>query len=412
MEILLQNQMELIAGGGGLAFLILLYLLFFRSSGGSSKSSKELLLSIQQKEGHGDGHVFEVLAKGWFPVKTKTLMGGVTYIFDGYTKYPCFSTLSETMESNSKAFAKKVSFGEVDKNTTLEEWSPICKFDLNNLLAPHSGERTFDIVTYLYAAEDNVEFDEGECKTPELIIQRVMTTMKLSIKGSGYREAQKITNETKRCSIDIAVGLGFASGEFIAEYKNLIGTWISRAMKKASEENRESVQQDLVESFESSYSKYDDAGGYNFSLLQMSIDTLNETNSEAAKHETMELCMALLTVSTKLHGTQITSVKTIANALNIDEKLLEKNLERIMIKTAQAVESIVEDGNEEILVGIDVAKQTPKEIMKTINMQYRKWNGRLNSLSPGVERENAQQMLDLLATLRRKYEKEIAEAIA
>jgi hypothetical protein len=35
--------------------------------------------------------------------------------------------------------------------------------------------------------------------------------------------------------------------------------------------------------------------------------------------------------------------------------------------------------------------------------QYGKWNGRLNSLSEGIERENAQKMLDLIAEARKKY---------
>ena len=44
-----------------------------------------------------------------------------------------------------------------------------------------------------------------------------------------------------------------------------------------------------------------------------------------------------------------------------------------------------------------------EQINKHILTQYGKWNGRLNSLSEGIERENAQKMLDLIAEARRKY---------
>jgi hypothetical protein len=49
---------------------------------------------------------------------------------------------------------------------------------------------------------------------------------------------------------------------------------------------------------------------------------------------------------------------------------------------------------------------TKDEALQFIKKEYRKWNGRLNTLSPGNERDNAQRMLDALARLREKYEKE------
>jgi hypothetical protein len=43
-----------------------------------------------------------------------------------------------------------------------------------------------------------------------------------------------------------------------------------------------------------------------------------------------------------------------------------------------------------------------EKIKKHIVSEYAKWNGRLNTLQEGTERENAQAMLDLLAEARNK----------
>ena len=50
---------------------------------------------------------------------------------------------------------------------------------------------------------------------------------------------------------------------------------------------------------------------------------------------------------------------------------------------------------------LDLSKD---EALIFIKKEYRKWNGRLNTLNSGNERDNAQRMLDALARLRKKYE--------
>ena len=64
-----------------------------------------------------------------------------------------------------------------------------------------------------------------------------------------------------------------------------------------------------------------------------------------------------------------------------------------------------QSASDESLIGMDT-DLTKDEALQFIKKEYRKWNGRLNTLSPGNERDNAQRMLDALARLREKYEKE------
>jgi hypothetical protein len=58
--------------------------------------------------------------------------------------------------------------------------------------------------------------------------------------------------------------------------------------------------------------------------------------------------------------------------------------------------------NLEEKVGIE-SSWTQYEVRKHILREFARWNGRLNSIPAGPERENAQVMLNLLAEARKKY---------
>ena len=56
----------------------------------------------------------------------------------------------------------------------------------------------------------------------------------------------------------------------------------------------------------------------------------------------------------------------------------------------------------ESLLGIDPT-WSKKRIEEHLGKEFAKWNGRMNSLPEGEERDNAQKMLDLIAKTRKKY---------
>ena len=83
------------------------------------------------------------------------------------------------------------------------------------------------------------------------------------------------------------------------------------------------------------------------------------------------------------------------------QKLKEKTLIDINLDTTLQGDSAAD----ETIVGMD-KNLSKDEALKFINREFKKWNGRLNSLEAGKKRDNAQLMLDTLSRLRKKYEKE------
>ena len=96
---------------------------------------------------------------------------------------------------------------------------------------------------------------------------------------------------------------------------------------------------------------------------------------------------------------ELKQIEKISKLIGIDYNEISKMKDQRLIKLDPSTASA--EGLEEKL-GIDPSWNKAK-IKKHIISLYGKWNGRLNSLPEGVERENAQKMLDLIAEARKKY---------
>lgn len=82
------------------------------------------------------------------------------------------------------------------------------------------------------------------------------------------------------------------------------------------------------------------------------------------------------------------------------EEILKAILNLDLSKNSQLQSDTDQD---EIDVGMK-ENLTKKEALDFIKNEFKKWNGRQNSLKDSSQREHAQKMLDALARLRKKYE--------
>ena len=92
-------------------------------------------------------------------------------------------------------------------------------------------------------------------------------------------------------------------------------------------------------------------------------------------------------------------IRNVAKSLNLDMKEIEKMREKVTLNLSQDLTS--EEGLES-LVGLDFS-WSDEQKRKHLRKEFQKWSNRLNSLKEGGEREAAQNMLDNIATLRKKY---------
>ena len=78
---------------------------------------------------------------------------------------------------------------------------------------------------------------------------------------------------------------------------------------------------------------------------------------------------------------------------------LKSITDKTLLNTNQEMNS---EGDLENLLGITDDMTKPK-IKKLLNDEFKKWNGRIQALEDGDEKDKAQNMLNIIADARKKY---------
>ena len=93
-------------------------------------------------------------------------------------------------------------------------------------------------------------------------------------------------------------------------------------------------------------------------------------------------------------------INKVAESLGIDSADLEKIRDKQIIKLNTSPEDV------DILALLGISSSlSNEETSNQLKKEFIKWNSRLNSLEEGGEKDNAQQMLDLIGKAREQYNK-------
>ena len=134
------------------------------------------------------------------------------------------------------------------------------------------------------------------------------------------------------------------------------------------------------------------------SLSELTAE-LNEIADMSSKYETMELCFDVMAADGIADAEELKIIRKVADALELDFDEIEKMRDHKLVGLET---NLGEQANIEDILGIE-ADWSEAQIKKHLLTEFTKWNNRLNALSEGDERNNAQQMLDLVAEARKKY---------
>ena len=128
-------------------------------------------------------------------------------------------------------------------------------------------------------------------------------------------------------------------------------------------------------------------------------ERLNEIGERSYKYETVELCFDIMAADGVADVEELKVIRQIAEALELDFDEIERLRDQKIIGLDA---SITNRASIEEIIGIK-SDWSKEEISKYLRIEFQKWNNRLNTLSEGQERENAQRMLDLISEARAKY---------
>jgi tellurite resistance protein len=276
--------------------------------------------------------------------------------------------------------------------------------DLSNVILegiqhPYKGDRKLDFVLFFYDSNRPVNIKDGRIiAKKENLVHYCSVHKTFSFDEPGYMDEIENIDAAKPLMVEIAMQMAMSDGSLDQSEGDVIKKWIKKEIDLASDSKKENIKKKLNTALESSYKKL--SSGENIDLI---IDNFSEIASKNIKYQLIEFCLDVLSADGVADEGELQHLEelTAKIGLNFDEvqKMKDKALVKIDTKNIEGGESASDESL--LSMKLDLSKD---EALIFIKKEYRKWNGRLNTLNAGNERDNAQRMLDALARLRKKYE--------
>ena len=368
-----------------------------------SSAKKLLSLSLEKDAKKDEGFtIYNLNGVGVLPNPTAMDLSAALYLYDSETNLPFLSNFSQTDESpNSRVFRRDVNFGYGAPGQYFPNPVPLSNIILEGIQHPHQGERNINVILYFFDKNYPVIFRDGAMvQGKENLIHYSDLKVSLSFDEPGYMDEIENAYAAKPLMVEIAMQMAMSDGSLDKSEGDIIKKWIKNQIKSVSESKKDELKNRLNNSLESSYEKLS-----NGEDISNSIKKFNSLASKNLKYQLIEFCLDVLSADGVADEAELKNLEnlTLEIDLNFDEvkRMKDKTLVKIQTKPSSGGQS----ASDESLIGMDI-DLTKDEALQFIKKEYRKWNGRLNTLSPGNERDNAQRMLDALARLREKYEKE------
>lgn len=368
-----------------------------------SSAKKLLSLSLEKDASKDEGFtIYNLNGVGVLPNPTAMDLSAALYLYDSETNLPFLSNFSQTDESpDSRVFRRDVNFGYGAPGQYFPNPVPLSNIILEGIQHPHQGERNINVILYFFDKNYPVIFRDGAMvQGKENLIHYSDLKVTLSFDEPGYMNEIENADAAKPLMVEIAMQMAMSDGSLDKSEGDIIKKWIKNQIKSVSESKKDELKNRLNNSLESSYEKLS-----NGEDISNSIKKFNSLASKNLKYQLIEFCLDVLSADGVADEAELKNLEnlTLEIDLNFDEvkRMKDKTLVKIQTKPSSGGQS----ASDESLIGMDT-DLTKDEALQFIKKEYRKWNGRLNTLSPGNERDNAQRMLDALARLREKYEKE------
>jgi len=316
-------------------------------------------------------------------------------LFDKTTSLPIVSTFEMTSEESSRVFEHAVSIGNM-QDKYWPDWARVSALIPESLIGPHKGNRTLQLQCFLWYEHLKPEFERGYLPEDTTGGINVFThEFNLNLTNPGYLEVDDERLEVQVASIKLAISIAMADGTLDKSEGTEIKNWVKGIVDSAGESQRSKIKETLNNALEEAYNEVKSSP---INIEQVCAD-IKDIGSAADKFDLIELCLDVMAADGEADKEELKQIEQISKLVGIDYDEISKMKDQRLIKLDPTSSS--NSGLEEKL---DIDPEWDNEkINKHILSLYGKWNGRLNSLSEGIERENAQKMLDLIAEARKKY---------
>lgn len=334
-----------------------------------------------------------------FPVRQPTQLGICISVLDRTSgkSEPVICPITALQEPNTTTYHVQTDIGLVGPGQSFAEWTPIGVVIPEILHPPYSGKRRMKMVVRLIDMSNPPPIRHGflDARKHPGILKRYELAFTHHQIEKGYREAAEHRDEAKSLSLKMAVAVAMSDGSLHEQEGLLINKWLVRVLAPFSGERREFLRNLCNNAMKKSYIEAKSG----VLAIDALAHRLNEIGDTKSKYGALELCTDIMAADGVADPNELKALNKIAEFLELDIKKVEEIRDRriIMLDTSVSGPAGIEE-----MLAIE-SDWDADRVKNHLRAEFRKWNGRINTLAEGKGRDNAQRMLDMIAEARKKY---------
>lgn len=362
-----------------------------------SDFSDKFQFKIEEIEENTNLKMYGVFGKGNPKVKTTNSVALIFKLYDKETACPILSSIEEASENGSRVFEHYVSIGNL-ANKYYPDWTRFSFLVPDALIGPYRGTRKLELDCYVWEEANRPAFQNGflpQGSDYRGAINIVKHEFDFYFSSAGYLEIDEEKLKIQEVSIKLALSIALADGSFDATEGNEIKKWIKEIVDSSLDSKKDEIKNRLNNALEEGYK---DLKENKIDVKKLCSEIIN-IGDKAYKYDLLELCLDVMAADGEADKNELKVISEISTMIGVDYDEVNKLKDQRLIKLDP--EALSDSGLEDIL-GIDPDWDN-ETIKKHLMQLFNKYNGRLNQVSEGPERKNAQIMIDKIAEARQKY---------
>lgn len=350
----------------------------------------------------------DVVADPNIPVK-KIMLRGKLPVTKSMEVGCCISAVDVTEEDNPAVVAAIIDeqqeittrcllidndFGRCNVGESFIRWVQIGLISPFLIQPPKSGVRTIRFVIRFYDQSNPIKIMNSRIVGGKAIAS-YRKEFDYDFAEKGWEEEAEDRDEAQAISLKIGVAVAMADGNLDDSEGEILKNWILKEVSTYSDAKSDQLKKLYNDSLKEAFVKAQ-SGDLSLSPLCERLLEIGETKT---KYDAIQLAFDVMAADGVADPEEMQVIRNVAKALDLDMEEIEKMRENVTLSLATNLKT---DKDLEALVGIeDLWSDDQKK--KHLRQEFQKWSNRLNSLPEGEEREQAQYMLDSIASLRKEY---------
>ena len=308
---------------------------------------------------------------------------------------PVLSLIDTAQEDTTICYYRSGDFGRVVVGASITDWVQLGVAIPELLQTPCSGNRRIHMVVRMFNSDNPPTITSGHASADGENIFFATLPFSHNFPDKGYEEVSKDREEAQAISLKIGVAVAMADGSLDDIEGKVLKDWIIKEISPFSGDKQKKLKALFNKSLKEGFAQ---AKKGVLSLSDL-VDRLSEIGDKKSKYDAIELCFDVMAADGIADTEEMLIIRNVANSLDLDMDEIEKMREEVTLNLSGELTS--EEGMES-LVGLESSWSDDKK-RKHLRSEFQKWSNRLNSFPEGEDRKSAQNMLDNIATLRKKY---------